>query len=99
MMLLSDKKICGNTDPGRVCLDLSARHRDSGIVEMTTEGEHSYNSGYSGPRGIRTWRERMKLLESLGFIKSVKVGNQQCKLVLFVGYLYAETDRREGTVL
>lgn len=84
LVLLSDKKISGNTDPGGVYLDLLARHRDSGIVEMASEGEHSYSSGYSGSRSVRTWQERIKLLEKLEFIKSRKVGNQQYKLVLIV---------------
>ncbi len=83
--LLSNKKVTSTTlDPSRVYLDLLARHRDSGIVEMADEGDHSYAAGYHGPRGVRTWKERMKLLESLGFIKSKKSGNQQYKFVLLV---------------
>lgn len=34
--------------------------------------------------GVRTWKERMMLLETLGFIKSRKAGNQQYKFVLLV---------------
>jgi hypothetical protein len=85
LVLLSDKKVTGGTaDCGRVYLDLLARHRDSGIVEMANEGDHSYAAGYPGTRGVRTWKERMKLLEDLGFIKSRKGGNQQYKFVLLV---------------
>ena len=85
LVLLSNKKVTGSTaDPGRVYLDLLARHRDSGIIEMANEGDHSYAAGYAGGRGVRTWKERMKLLENLGFIKSRKSGNQQYKFVLLV---------------
>lgn len=84
MMLLSDKGISGKADLSGVYLELLARHRDSGIVEMATPGEHSYGAGYSGGRGIRTWQERMKLLEELGFIKSKPMGNQQYKYVLLI---------------
>jgi hypothetical protein len=84
LMLLSDKGISGKSDLSGVYLELLARHRDSGIVEMTSPGEHSYGAGYSGARGIRTWQERMKILEELGFIKSKESGNQQYKYVLLV---------------
>lgn len=84
LMLLSDKKISGKSDLSGVYLELLARHRDSGIVEMVSPGEHSYGAGYPGARGIRTWQERMKILEDLGFIKSKQSGNQQYKYVLLV---------------
>jgi hypothetical protein len=83
-MLLSDKGISGKSDLTGVYLELLARHRDSGIVEMVSPGEHSYGAGYSGARGIRTWQERMKILEELGFIKSKESGNQQYKYVLLI---------------
>jgi hypothetical protein len=84
LTLLSDKKISGKSDLSRVYLELLARHRDSGIVEMVSPGEHSYAARYIGPRAVRTWQERMKLLEGLGFIKSVQGGNQQYKYVMLV---------------
>jgi hypothetical protein len=84
LTLLSDKGISGKSDLSGVYLELLARHRDSGIVEMVSPGEHSYGAGYSGARGIRTWQERMKILEELGFIKSKESGNQQYKYVLLV---------------
>jgi len=84
LALLADKRISGNSDLTGVYLELLARHRDSGIVDMVTTGEHSYAAGYSGPRGVRTWQERMKILEGLGFIKTKETGNQQYKYVLLV---------------
>ena len=84
LVLLSDKKLCGKSDAGRVYLELLARHWSTGIVEMASPGEHSYACGYTGTRGVRTWLERMKLLDDLGFIKSQSSGNQQYKYVLLV---------------
>lgn len=85
LMLLRNEKVTGSKlDPTGVYLELLARHRDSGIVEMVTEGEHSFAAGYSGPRGIRTWQERMRLLVNIGLIKHQKSGNQQYRYVLVV---------------
>lgn len=84
LVLLADKKISGKSDLSGVYLELLARHRDSGIVEMVSAGEHSYGAGYAGSRGVRTWQERMKILEELGFIKSKESGNQQYKYVMLV---------------
>ncbi len=85
LMLLSSEKVTDSkSDPTGVYLELLARHRDSGVVEMSTEADHSYAAGYPGARGIRTWQERMKLLEKLGFIKTVKGGNQTYKSVMLV---------------
>ena len=83
-LLRSEKITASKLDPTGVYLELLARHRDTGIVEMVSEGEHSYGAGYAGPRGARTWQERMKLLANLGLIKSRKSGNQQYKHVLLV---------------
>jgi hypothetical protein len=84
LMLLSDKKLSGTADLGRVYLELLARHWDAGVIEMASPGEHSYAAGYAGRRGVRSWQERMKLLEELGFIKSRSGGNLQYKYVLLV---------------
>jgi hypothetical protein len=99
LMLLSDKRISGKSDLSGVYLELLARHRDSGIVEMTSPGEHSYGAGYSGARGIRTWQERMKILEELGFIKSKGSGNLQYKYVLLVHPTIAVQRLHEKTLV
>lgn len=65
-------------------LALWARHFDSGVVEITNELEMAYESGYSGGRALRTWQERMLLLERLGFIKSQEIANQRHRYVLMV---------------
>lgn len=84
ILLRSEKTTDSKLDPTGVYLELLARHRDTGIVEMVAEGEHSYSAGYAGSRGVRSWQERMQLLAQLGFIKSKRSGNQQYKYVLLV---------------
>jgi hypothetical protein len=82
--LLGQKDLSGALDPTKVYLELLARHIDNGIVEMSGEPDHAYAAGYLGSRGVRTWQERMKVLEDLGFIRSKHIGNQRHKYVLLV---------------
>lgn len=46
---------------------------DEGIVEIRSDRELAFESGFSGPRGEVTWRSRMRILQSLGLI-SIKPG-------------------------
>jgi len=82
--LLKSKALSGRQDPSSAYLALWARHLDSGIVEITNERELAYEAGYTGNRALRTWQERMRLLEALGFIKAQKIGNEPYRYVLMV---------------
>src|ERR1700731_3124764 len=82
LALLAEKPLTGGRDVARVYLELLSRHMDGGVIEIGNESDHAYAAGYTGTRAIRTWNERMQLLEKLGFIKTKKVGNQRYKLVL-----------------
>jgi hypothetical protein len=84
MNLLSSKEISGGKDPGSVYLELLSRQRGEGVIEMADEADHAFASGYDGNRAVRTWQERMKILEEVGFIRCVKVGNQRYKYVAIV---------------
>lgn len=84
LSILSSKNLSGSKDPSSTYLELLSRHVDSGLIEMVSEADHAYGAGYSGPRAIRTWQERMKILEDLSFIKTKKIGNQQYRYVLLV---------------
>lgn len=84
LSLLSSKAISDRLDPTQVYLELLARHFDGGVIEMAHEGDHAYAAGYRGERAVRTWQERMNLLEKLGFIKTKKIGNQTFRYVLIV---------------
>jgi hypothetical protein len=99
LALLADKKLTAGRDVSRVYLELLARHMDGGVVEVGNEADHAYAAGYTGSRSIRTWSERMQLLEKLGFIKSKHIGNQRYKLVLLVDPVVAVANlRRQGSV-
>lgn len=84
MALMGSKELSGNLDPTKVYLELLARHIDGGVIEMVSDADHAYAAGYDGTRGVRTWQERMRLLEELGFIKTRKIGNQLFKYVVLI---------------
>jgi hypothetical protein len=99
LAFLSDRKLTNGRDVSRVYLELMARHMDAGVIEIGNESDHAYASGYTGTRAIRTWHERMQLLEKLGFIRSKQVGNQRYKLVLLVDPFQAVVNlRKQGRV-
>jgi len=94
--LLKDKSLSGNYDPSGVYLELMARHISGGIIEMTDESAHAFGAGYFGPRAVRSWQERMKVLEKNGFIKTKQIGNQRYKYVLLVHPTVAVQRLREA---
>jgi hypothetical protein len=83
--LLKSKKInTKRVDLSLTYLALWARLLGEGVVEITNEHEVAYDAGYSGERQRRTWRERMALLEELGFIKSKQIAGQPYRYVLMI---------------
>ncbi len=95
LALLSRRELTSGRDVSRVYLELLARHMDGGVIEIGNEADHAYAAGYTGTRAIRSWHERMRILEELGFIKSKQVGNQRYKLVLLVDPLNAVAELRK----
>lgn len=84
LSLLSSKQVSGGKDPSLVYLELLSRQRGEGIIEMGHEADHAFAAGYEGTRAVRTWQERMKILEDTGFILTVQAGNQRYKYVAIV---------------
>lgn len=84
LVLLSNKQISDKKDPSKVYLELFSRHLGEGIIEMASEADHAYAAGYVGTRAVRTWKERMEILERHGFIKTKQLGNQRYKIVAIV---------------
>jgi hypothetical protein len=84
LSLMRSKALSGRLDPSPVYLELPARHFDGGVIEMIHEADHAYAAGYTGRRAMRSWQERMKLLEKLGFIRVKPIGNQKYRYVLIV---------------
>jgi len=82
--LIGSKELSGKYDPTRVYLELLARHIDGGVIEMSTDEDHSYSAGYQSNRSVRSWQERMKVLEKIGLIKTKQIGNQAYKYVFLV---------------
>jgi len=82
--LVASKAVSGKCDPTKVYLELWARHMGGGVIEMRHQGYHAYAAGYRGTRGVRTWRERMRILEKNCIIKTKQIGNQRYKYVLLV---------------
>lgn len=82
--LVDSKGLSEKKRPSNVYLELWARDMGEGLIEMKAPEIHAYYAGYSGSRGVRTWQERMRILEELGFIKIKPAGNQTYGYVLLV---------------
>jgi hypothetical protein len=50
---------------------------DNGFVRLGRSTDLPYASGFTGPRGVRGWQERMKLLQTFGFIEIKASGDQK----------------------
>lgn len=80
--LLSPK---GKGDASRVYQELWFHDFDLGFIDIGDERVHAFAAGYSTPnRGVRSWSERMAVLEDLGFIKTKPQGSQRIGYVLLV---------------
>lgn len=77
----------GGGDPSSVYVELWARVYDEGYVQVKNETDHAYAAGYSGQRGLRSWRERVRILEDHGFVRIKANGAQQIGHVLLVNPL------------
>ena len=69
---------------GRAYLDLWCRAFDDYMVDIRDEAEASYQAGYTGQRAVRTWRERIDVLEQFGFIKLRKGPNGTYHYILIL---------------
>src|SRR5581483_6170 len=71
---LSDK----GKNPSRVYSELWFRTHDCKLIEVKDEAEIAYASGLS----VRRWRERIDVLEKLGFIKVAPNGQKKYGYIL-----------------
>lgn len=55
-------------------LELWCRSDEQGFVIVNKHSEIAFASGFSGERGVSTWKQRVRKLEALGFI-SIKPGS------------------------
>lgn len=79
LQALSEKAVSSDKDPSMVYVELLSRHLGQGVIEMTHEEDHSFAAGY---RGNRTWKDRMKVLEDAGFIRTSSTGRKYAKVLL-----------------
>ena len=78
---LREKSAGGSKDPGSVYLELLSRHMGQGVVELTHHEDHAYAADYAQ---VKTWQERMRVLEDAGFIKTTTSGGRKFARVLLV---------------
>ena len=69
LQLAHDKAVTLATDCRSTYLELLTRNWGQGFIEIRDEQEHALRAGYTSPRSLRTWRERMRLLKNAGFIE------------------------------
>ena len=72
------------TSSGNVYFGIWCKAFDDFVVEVRDEYDMAFSCGYTGARAVRSWRERISVLESNGFVKSSKspVGSYRYILVL-----------------
>lgn len=69
---------------GQVYMELWCRTFDEGFLALNRPGEMAFHSGFTGQRAVRTWKDRIKRLEELGFIglKAGPLGDMSYAVVL-----------------
>ena len=81
------KELSKGIDPSQVYLELWARSFDPpGFVEIIDEEECANAAGFmgGGVRSIRSWRERVRALEQLGFVRVGEKGSRSYAYVLIL---------------
>ena len=53
---------------------------DNGFIRFARSTDLAYASGFTGPRGVRGWQERVRLLEAYGFVEVVASGSDKLGL-------------------
>jgi hypothetical protein len=97
--LARNRIITGRLDCSSVYLELLSRDFGQGLVEILDEDEHAFCAGYFGNRAIRSWRERIDMLVSVGFIRTSPRGNRRVGYVLLVSHsLIVERLREEKKI-
>src|ERR1700678_223061 len=99
LVLLDELKEKG-WDVSRVYFDLWCRQYDDSLVDVTDEEGFAFSSGFTGQgRNVRSWRERIRILEELGFIKVKPNGSRSIGYILINHpHRVVRELRREGKV-
>ncbi len=96
-LLIAQLSTHGN--PSGVYWDFWCRAFDEGVIEVNDEQEFAFSSGYTGNRALRTWKEHVKQLQKLGFIKVAPKGNREIGYILLLNpYLVVEHLKKQGQI-
>ena len=72
-------------DVTRTYLDIFAHNLGEGIVEVHHELDFALRAGLStGDRGVRSWEERLEVLDALGFIKLHRGATGRVEFIVLV---------------
>ena len=71
-------------DASRVYFDLWCRAFDDYLIEVPDEEALAYSAGYTSGRNVRTWRERIHVLEKHGFIRVESSGTKRYANIFIV---------------
>jgi hypothetical protein len=71
-------------DASRVYFDLWCRAFDDYLIEVSDQEALAYSAGYTSGRNVRTWRERILVLEKFGFIRIEASGTKRYANIFIV---------------
>jgi hypothetical protein len=99
LQILTTKSVVATGNPSNVYIELLSNAWEDGLLIITNENEHARLAGYGGSRGLRTWRDGMKMLVDLGFIRVAPRGDSEFGYVLIVNpYIPVKALREAGKV-
>ena len=84
MTLINELSPKSTGDASRAYFELWSRSYDEAYIEIVDEADHAYAAGFLRSRAVRSWRERMRVLVDLGFIKVKPKGGREFAYVLLV---------------
>ena len=74
-------------DPSGVYWELWCRDFGQALIEINDEEEHAFAAGYTSNRALRTWKDHIRLLAEMHFIRFDGVGNREIGNVLLINPL------------
>ncbi len=88
-----------NKTAGRAYIHLWSLSFDDYVIEIRDESEAAYHAGYTGQRAIRTWRERIDVLEEFGFVRVQKGPNGTYNYILLLEPHVVVEELRKGKLV
>ena len=80
-------------------LELWCRSNDDGFIALSKQAEIAFASGFSGLRGVATWKERVRKLEELRFLDTKPgVSGNLHYVQLWNPYIVIKNHRENNTI-